>query len=382
MDDILLHEIQEILQKQREDKYWDFKEFYHINNADLLHDILCMANNSDLFKPSYIIFGVNDQGEIRGVRKDDPNRRNQQQLVDFLKNKEFAEGKRPDVVMRNSLSINKKNIDVLIINNSLDTPYYLIKEFSHQSLDHNNKATWKQRTVRPYHIYTRIHDTNVDIDKQADPHIVENLWKKRFGLLLPPIEMFKKILKNKSEWVSVDLIYHNIYHPGYTVELEYESKNDAEFNKNSNRPKLIPSGTLKLRFFGTPLYSRGFSGDLETGIRFFPESGYILFEKNLKSARYIYFIDGSFEVLLDNFFNENHNRQILFNSPNNKYNSRILIFNSKEEEAKFNLYIRNKFDRFIELGGEITPPLKIIPHETDEALQLLLQDFRNYKLTV
>lgn len=29
-----------------EGRYWDFKQSWHSNNADLLKDIICMANNT------------------------------------------------------------------------------------------------------------------------------------------------------------------------------------------------------------------------------------------------------------------------------------------------------------------------------------------------
>ena len=37
--------IYDIIASKREGDYWDFKQVYHSNKADLIHDILCMANN-------------------------------------------------------------------------------------------------------------------------------------------------------------------------------------------------------------------------------------------------------------------------------------------------------------------------------------------------
>lgn len=48
----------------------------------------------------------------------------------------------------------------------MDTPYYLTSDFRD-----------KERVVRANHIYTRVSDVNTDIDKSADKHIVEALWK-------------------------------------------------------------------------------------------------------------------------------------------------------------------------------------------------------------
>lgn len=52
---------------KREGDYWDFKERYHSNKVDLLHDIICMANNR-ADRDGYIIFGVRDDYEKRASK--------------------------------------------------------------------------------------------------------------------------------------------------------------------------------------------------------------------------------------------------------------------------------------------------------------------------
>src|SRR5690625_1944416 len=70
--------ILELISLKREGEYWDFKEQYHNNKADLLHDIICMANNR-ADQDAYIIFGVSDDYQIKGVNTDE-NRKTQQQI--------------------------------------------------------------------------------------------------------------------------------------------------------------------------------------------------------------------------------------------------------------------------------------------------------------
>ena len=41
----LKDEIIELIEQKVEGSYWDFKQEWHSNNADLLHDIICMANS-------------------------------------------------------------------------------------------------------------------------------------------------------------------------------------------------------------------------------------------------------------------------------------------------------------------------------------------------
>lgn len=72
-----------------------------------------MANNV-VDRDSYIIFGIRDQTfEIVGV-KNDENRRNQQQMIDFLKHKKFSAGIRPSITMQ-SLMIMQEEVGVIII---------------------------------------------------------------------------------------------------------------------------------------------------------------------------------------------------------------------------------------------------------------------------
>ena len=43
---IFENEIAELIERKAEGSYWDFKQEWHSNNVDLLHDIVCMANST------------------------------------------------------------------------------------------------------------------------------------------------------------------------------------------------------------------------------------------------------------------------------------------------------------------------------------------------
>lgn len=91
--------ILQLIESQTEGDYWDFKEYHHDNKANLLHDIICMANNR-ADRDAYIIFGVRDSDySVVGV-ENDPRRRNQQQMIDQLKDKKFAGGIRPTIYLK------------------------------------------------------------------------------------------------------------------------------------------------------------------------------------------------------------------------------------------------------------------------------------------
>lgn len=166
--DKLTRKIQTLIGSRSEGDYWDFKEFHHDNKANLLHDIICMANNlTD--EDGLIIFGVQDGTYKVAGCESDPNRRNLNSFVNFLKGKKFVGGIRPQIELY-TIFLEGHGLDVLLIKNDKMTPYFLVESFR----DLN-------REVRAFHIYTRVGDANTDIDKSADLNHMEHLWRKRLG---------------------------------------------------------------------------------------------------------------------------------------------------------------------------------------------------------
>lgn len=165
----LKNKIIKLIESHQEDDYYDFKEAWHDNKAEFLHDILSLANNRTV-EDGLLIFGVRDKTfEIIGV-ENDPNRKTQQNIIDFLNTKAFFGEIRPSVELK-TINYLKHELDILIVKNTNDTPYYLADKYSDGKY-----------TIRPNYIYTRIKDTNTPIDKSADINQVEYLWKKRFLL--------------------------------------------------------------------------------------------------------------------------------------------------------------------------------------------------------
>ena len=119
-------EIEDLILLKQEGSYWDFKREWYLQEkkADLLHDIICMANNVEN-KDAYIIMGVDEENDykISDIRLDS-NRKNTQQIVDFLRDKKFVGGVRPMVYVQ-SILIGSSMLDVVIIKNSFDTPFYI-----------------------------------------------------------------------------------------------------------------------------------------------------------------------------------------------------------------------------------------------------------------
>ena len=181
-------EIYNLISLKQEGGYWDFKRQWYEkgHESDMLHDIICMANNLNN-RDAYIIIGVDEDDDYKPYDvTDDPNKRTTQMMVDFLKDKKFAGDTRPIVTVE-SVQTHQYILDVVVIHNSTNTPFYLKTHY--QKVNANN-------------IYTRIQDANTPVDRSADMGHVEYLWKKRFGLVVSPLERAHDLLKDKESWVN------------------------------------------------------------------------------------------------------------------------------------------------------------------------------------
>ena len=221
----LTDEIRELIDTGREDDWWDFKECHHEDKVTLLHDIICLANNR-ADRDAYLIFGIQDKTfNVMGV-EDDPNRRNQQNIVDFLRSKSFTGQTRPRVEVRTVL-LDAHEIDVFIVKNSTDVPYYLIEDYSEKITQ--KSGTGKSKTVHANYIYTRVMDNNTPINQSADLRDVEYLWKKRFGLTQTALDQAKVLLKSADEWVFGGTEYYHSIFSQFRIVEEYHHDNNGEF---------------------------------------------------------------------------------------------------------------------------------------------------------
>lgn len=153
--------IVDLINSHKEDFYYDFKVIPHKDMWRLLHDILCLSNNTEN-KEAYLIFGVEDSThEVVGITPDELKSNN---IYDSLKKKEFAGGYEPKIDIQ-IMYYKYKKIGVIICKSSPNVPFYLTKRY---------------HEVRAYHIYTRVGDTNTPIDEQASYADVEKLWRIHF----------------------------------------------------------------------------------------------------------------------------------------------------------------------------------------------------------
>lgn len=157
----------ELIKKKEEGIYWDFKKKHYVNAANLLHDIICMANNiAD--RDSYIILGVEDKtGRVVGVEHDD-KRKDSTYFNSILKTAKFSEDNIP-VCSLHTFTYKNHEIDVLVIKHTINRPYSLIESYRKEKIN-----------VRANIIYSRESDSNTDIDKSASSKAISHLWQERF----------------------------------------------------------------------------------------------------------------------------------------------------------------------------------------------------------
>ncbi|MGE6513354.1 AlbA family DNA-binding domain-containing protein [Lysinibacillus sphaericus] len=327
--------IQELISLRQEGSYWDFKKEWYPNEkkSDLLHDIICMANNLDN-KDAYIIIGIDEENNYSVSNVvNDANRKNTQMLVDFLREKKFSGGIRP-VVQVETIILDDGEIDAIVIKNTFNTPYYLSEKY--QGVFANN-------------IYTRVMDTNTPKEKSADIHHVEYLWKKRFRLISTPLERVKYYLEKSDEWIysssDVSSKKYYKYFPEFTIEHSFEdSRNGYEFylfNQTDSNPSWYE---IKLYYHQTLLFST--DGASLDGGRYFTSTpftdGISLTSRHDWDISFKYFIKDTLEYTIHKFyFSPDGDEE---SSSHRRFMECMLVFDSKNEKEAFKEYVLSIWD--------------------------------------
>ena len=211
--DSLLSEIESLIIRRSEGTYWDFKRCHHSSKADLIHDVLCLANANHRGR-RFLIFGVGDSSFSLHDISDDPGRRTQADIATLFRDNagKFFQSRFPDF-HHAELVVQGKRLDVLVIEDAPHKPYYLVQKYE---------------KLLAHHIYTRVCDTNTPAADAAQPHEIERMWRERFGLELSPLDRMKLYLKELDFWVPNSRVgeslpqYHRTF-PEFTVsDIEAE----------------------------------------------------------------------------------------------------------------------------------------------------------------
>ena len=328
----LTTEITGLINSHREGGYWDFKQEWYSKekSSDMVHDIICMANNLEN-RDAYIIIGVTDNFALCDI-ENDQHRRTTQNLTDFLKSKKFAGDFRPTVEVR-SIMVDDVLLDIICVNDNEYVPYYL---------------TDKYKAVFPYHIYTRVQDSNTAIDKSADLIHVEMLWQKRFHLLDSPLQKMKTFLKQKKDWIGnvsteMGTIRYYKYSPEYTIKTERLEGDITATYTLSQIDKQASGYIISLWYHQTILFQA--DGVFLDGGRYMtvqPAVG--SFEIKNKLVYYYYLCKNWVKFALYEFFI--HNEDSRDSLANREYTKEILFFNDEYERENFEIYLHRNMKNY------------------------------------
>ncbi len=340
----LEEKILELISNKREGDYWDFKAKHHEKAGNLIKDILCLANSVRHNGDRYIIFGVeNDTCKIKGVPSED--RQTQADIINTLGNAGFAGNLYPDVFLR-EIELNGKTLDVLIIKDKPEKPYYLQR-------DYNIKGV----RINPGTIYTRVRDANTPTDQVASTSDIEKMWRERFGLDNNPFERLQIYLLDFHNWEEVE--ENNWYYkpfPEFTIQQTDEDPKKVEgvdaWVRAAINPNSFITGFL-CKYHQTILKNT-------SGI-YFDEMRNLIPYPNIKiygtRGDYSYFHSfsaGTFDFILLQFLTKK-NSDVYLNSDQpfktRSYHVPIIVFQDENQENQF-------LDYFISVRGKSKYSLK------------------------
>jgi hypothetical protein len=224
--------------EQDEGTTLDFKEkLYPKKNAQLLHDILCLANASSP-TDRYLVFGVEDKTKrLMGIEPEQATSFNQANIIDWLQG--VSLNRQPSVSL---FKIHKeaKTFYVLEIKNSPLKPFCLTKDLisTEKPLNGNGAKT----TVKANAIYVRTQDVNTPINSTASEQALELIWRERFGLNKSPLGRLCDLLNPErvDQWKRLDDpslssgFYHEEY-PEFTIAepiVEYGEGHRPSFQED------------------------------------------------------------------------------------------------------------------------------------------------------
>ena len=341
--------VRELFYQETEGEYWDFKEkpyFYegqsekdkNKKKGDLLHDIICMANNLSN-RDAYIIMGIQDKPvKITGV-KQFSNKWTQENYQDFLQKLTWAGDMIPTVEFR---TINNGDLDVLIIKKSNKVPFYITKKYS---------------KVRENRIYVRKGSKNTAIDSQAEIGDIEKLFEFRFGLTPYPKERVINYICDHDHWIEMkgDYETRSWYYekfPEYTMELVDDPQNDelkppvyALIHPNVRTTWEI----LRIKYHQTILLEfNSHYIDEYRGLSVQPRFSFLkLFEGvnniNLKTIYYYYLVD-SVEINLMYLLEELHEQD---GEALRQHLSLIPVFKNDNEREAIEKYVEENKSKFL-----------------------------------
>ena len=339
----LAQEISHLVSLQHEGNYWDFKQEWHHNKAELLHDILCLAN-SPANRDKYLIIGIKESSKtkhfsVAGVKSKDTNQKGTKEVNDFLSTKKFVGNIRPMVHVKR-VKINGKRVDVIIIESSNNTPFILAEDYYDQP---ENAA---RVTVMCGHLYSRVMDMNTPINKTADNDITELLWRRRFRIDATPIDKLTYYLSSPENWTPLDEVsgnefaYYYKYAPEYKLYFSLDEDGKEDFLGKNWIVGTAKYSRISFKVSDSTIATYWYNASDKLEYSFVRPSYRTLGETCVDSLMMAYYIQGSPEHCLSFFIKKKlRGESGGFREDDPLREQNIIVFQSEEERTKFEEYI-------------------------------------------
>ena len=337
----VFQEVPELIEMKREGPYWDFKKEWHKDNPELIHDILCLANNVER-EVSYLVIGIDEERDysVCDVRTNtDTTRRTNQGIIDMLSKTPWGSAQAPFALIE-PLELEDGVVDILaVVSRREDMPYFLAKGSG---------------SVRPWMVHTRRVDQNTPIDEGANWSEIQQIWRHHFSLDESPIARMQLMLEDKQHWFYISETENKYYAfaPEFTITHEPDDSRDGYeyymLNQTDSRPHWY---TIDLNCFQTVIYSS--LGIALDGGRYFapvPSRSFLRWygvPRDLNAdIVYCYYVKGSIDWSLNEFFfDESHNEAVW---SRDRLLKMVLLFENEDEREGFEHVLqfdKNEFDR-------------------------------------
>ena len=224
--------IGDLIATGKEGDHWDFKRDSHAKTGDLIKDITCLANSPRHAGDRYIVYGVDDNGSVVGLRS--ASRRTQADIVSTLSNAGFAGGVYPDIYLQ-QIELQGQRLDVLVIKDRPEKPYYLQKGYHKDGV-----------RLNPGTVYARVRDSNTPSDQVASSHDIEQMWRERFGLDQTPLQRVQNYLLDRVGWTKTsEYVWYYSQFPEFTISPTEEETRPVQAGENWVRSALNPSAFVR-----------------------------------------------------------------------------------------------------------------------------------------
>ncbi|MGM7681588.1 helix-turn-helix domain-containing protein [Cytobacillus sp. Hm23] len=266
---------------------------------------------------------MSDSGEIKGI---DVSRK-QADILDLLRSYPFAGGN-ITLIQIETIEMEGKSLDVLLILNSEKVPYYL------------EPRGKKYKVIKEGLIYSRRGDSNTPLDKNSEPSVIEYLWKKRFGIDITPKERVVKLLSRKNEWEHNGQEYFHSVYPEFTISITLDNDcNHPQFYSYVMMNSSTKYRDIEVKYRGVTLYTDQEvvldSGRYVTSV---PEWESLCFDDfHHENYPYKYYIKGDIKYKLHEFLLKKTSEEALL--AHKRFLSVVLLFDSEVEKEQFNNYL-------------------------------------------